>query len=104
MAKRLLEIASIRSDDIVFDDVTIRIREPASDEFALFGTRAAADRPKAIAQLLSACITHENGEPVEYTAEECLKLVASARIGTKLLNVVMRLAGYGNDGEVRAEH
>jgi hypothetical protein len=91
---RLLALAALRSKTVTLDDgLTIVVQEPSQLAFAEYGQAFRADRDKATAGLMAACVVGEDGQPL-LTAEEALTLARSARVSRVIVAAVMELAGF----------
>jgi hypothetical protein len=94
----LLNIAAIREDVVELEDQKLYVREIGTLEFAEYGRLLKANRVKATAMLIAACVIDgPGGNPVFTNAEEAEPIAKSARASMPILNKVMRLSGFKSD-------
>lgn len=102
MRERLLAAAATRTSPVVIDGETFYVREVSAGKFSQYGELLKKDRATAVHFLLQECVVDEAGQPF-LSAEDAAVVADSARVGLKLLAEVMRLSGYGDEGDAQKE-
>lgn len=93
---KLLEASRQRSKPVVVDGVQVDVREVGAMEFAEYGSLLKTDRLKATAQLISACVVDDDGNPL-LSVEEALQIARSARVAMPLVAAIMELSGFSEE-------
>lgn len=94
---KLLAAASLRQGVVVLEGETVRVREVNTNDFARYGELVKTDRLGATAYLIQACAVDDAGAGV-FTAEEALEIARSVRLSVPLMNEIMRLSGFAEEG------
>jgi len=98
LKQQLLALAQLRTRVVKIDSVELTVREVGALEFAEYGKLQKADRLKATASLIAACVVDGDGNPA-LSLDDALSLAKSARVSMPIVGAVMELSGFGGEND-----
>lgn len=95
---KLLSVAATRSKMVDVGGLSVRVREVGALEFAEYGSMLSADRLRATATLIAACVINEDGQPM-LSVDEAMQIAGTARVSMPLVSAILELSGITDEKE-----